>query len=98
MIERRANFRVRPDVVDDAVAAIEEFVAAIADNEPGTIIYHSYQDKDDPTRFLHLMRFEDERARQIHIDTKHVHRFVERLYPLCEEQPAFVDVRTVAAR
>lgn len=98
MIERRANFRVSADNVEEAVAAIEEFVAAIAENEPRTTIYHSYQDIDDPTRFLHVMRFEDEEARAVHIDTDHVRRFVNSLYPLCDEQPVFVDVRTVAAR
>lgn len=98
MIESRANFRVRPDDVEEAVAAVGEFVAAIAENEPRTTIYHSYQDMDDPTRFLHVMRFEDEEARAVHIDTDHVHRFVNRLYPLCDEQPVFVDIRTVAAR
>lgn len=98
LIERKATFKVRPEAVGEAVAAIEEFITAIAENEPGTEIYHSYQEVDDPTRFLHVMRFTDEKSREIHIDTDHVHRFVERLYPLCEEQPVFTDVTTVAAR
>lgn len=98
MIERRASFKVREEHLDSAIIVIREFIAAIASHEPDTTIYHSYQDLDDPTRFLHLMRFTDQGAREYHVSSDHVETFVDRLYPLCEEKPVFTDVRTVAAR
>ena len=98
MIERRATFRVRPGAVAEAVAAIEAFVGDIATGEPGTTEYRSYQDADDPTRFVHTMTFIDEAARQVHISTEHVRDFVATLYPLCIDEPEFTDVRTVADR
>ena len=98
MIERRASFKVFQEHLDAALAAIREFVAAIIAHEPNTTIYHSYQDIDDPTRFFHLMAFTDADAREYHVSSDHVKAFVEKLYPLCEENPVFVDVRTIAAR
>lgn len=98
MIERRASFKVREEHIEAAVAAIQEFIDAIVAHEPDTTIYHSYQDIDDPTLFFHLMRFTDPDAREYHVSSDHVKVFVDKLYPLCEERPVFVDVRTVAAR
>ena len=98
MIERRASFKVMEEHLDAAVAAIQEFIDGIVAREPNTTIYHSYQDMDDPTRFFHLMRFTDAEAREYHVSSDHVKVFVDKLYPLCDEKPVFVDVRTVAAR
>ncbi len=98
VIERRASFKVLEEHLNPALEAIREFIAGITAHEPGTTIYHSYQDVDDPTRFLHLMRFTDPEAREYHVSSDHVKVFVEKLYPLCEEKPVFTDVRTVAAR
>lgn len=98
VIERRASFKVREEHLDAALEAIRDFIAGIAAHEPGTTIYHSYQDVDDPTSFFHLMRFTDAEAREQHVSSDHVKVFVDRLYPLCEDKPSFADVRTVAAR
>lgn len=98
VIERRATFQVREEHLESALEAIRDFIAAIAANEPETTIYHSHQDVEDPTRFLHLMRFTDAKARDYHVSSEHVKVFVDRLYPLCEEKPVFRDLRTVAAR
>lgn len=35
------------------------------------------------------MQFADASAEAHHRGTEHVHRYVERLYPLCSEQPTF---------
>jgi quinol monooxygenase YgiN len=97
VIQRSVRYRVREEAIDEAREAIVEFVAAVREVEARTISYHAYQFPDDPTRFAHTMTFEDEEGRSIHVDTPHVRRFVDRLYPLCEEQPAFEDIVTVAS-
>ena len=46
-------------------------------------------------KIVHLMSFVDEEAERIHRSTPHVKKFVEILYPNCDEAPAFVDLTLV---
>jgi hypothetical protein len=53
-IYQTAHYQVRAEGVQDVVAAIEEFVSYVTSSEPGTVMYTAWQEKDDPTRFVHL--------------------------------------------
>ena len=55
-----ARFSVKPEALDPCRSVIEEFVAYVRANEPGTKLYLSLEDAEEPTRFLHVMIFEDE--------------------------------------
>lgn len=74
-IYQTAHYRVEPDAVTAVKAAIEEFVQYVRENEPGTGLYAAWQQKDDPTRFVHLFIFEDEAAHQTHGGSEAVRRF-----------------------
>jgi quinol monooxygenase YgiN len=74
-IYQTAHYQVKPAAVEKVKAAIEEFVAYVAKNEPGTWLYASWQQKDDPTRFMHLFTFEDEVAHQTHGQSTAVRQF-----------------------
>ncbi len=50
--------------VDKVKATIAEFVDYVAKNEPGSKMYTAWQQKDDPTKFVHLFEFADEAAHQ----------------------------------
>jgi quinol monooxygenase YgiN len=49
-----ARYRVKPSGVDKVKRAIAEFVPYVRANEPGTKLYQAWQQKDDPTRFMHF--------------------------------------------
>jgi quinol monooxygenase YgiN len=74
-IYQTAHYQVKPAAVDKVSAAIEEFVAYVKANEPGTKLYASWQQKDDPTRFVHLFIFEDEGAHKTHGQSSAVRAF-----------------------
>jgi quinol monooxygenase YgiN len=76
-----ARFSVKPEALDRCRSAIEEFVTYVRGNEPGTKLYLSLQDAEEPTRFLHWMIFEDEAAENIHTNSAAVDRFTGTLYP-----------------
>jgi quinol monooxygenase YgiN len=97
MICKTARYQVRPETVADVLGYNREFVAAVAENEAGTIRYESLQARDDPTRFLNTMVFADAAAETHHRATAHVVRYVECLYPCCVEPPAFIDYERVAS-
>lgn len=61
-----AQYQVNPSAIDKVKAAIKEFVAYVAGNEPGTKVYRAWQQADEPTQFVHLFEFADEAAHQAH--------------------------------
>jgi quinol monooxygenase YgiN len=74
-IQTIAEYRVRPSGVEKVKRAIEEFVPYVQANEPGTRMYVAWQQKDDPTRFVHLFIFDDEAAHSAHSKSDAVKRF-----------------------
>jgi len=53
-IRELARYEVRPDSLEQCLAAIHEFVAYIREQEPGAIRYEVWQKSDHPTRFVHI--------------------------------------------
>jgi quinol monooxygenase YgiN len=57
-IQTIATYRVRSSGIDKVKRAIAEFVPHVKANEPGTRLYVAWQQKNDPTRFVHFFIFE----------------------------------------
>jgi quinol monooxygenase YgiN len=74
-IYQTGGYQVKPSAVGKVKQAIEEFVRYVQANEPGTHMYLAWQEKDDPTRFLHLFIFEDAAAQARHGQSEAVKRF-----------------------
>src|SRR5260370_529476 len=53
-----AHYQVRSSGVEKVKRAIEEFTQYVQANEPGTKMYVAWQQKDDPTAFVHFFIFE----------------------------------------
>ncbi len=96
-IYQTAHYQVEPDGVAAVTAAIEEFVSYVRENEPGTRFYAAWQQKDDPTRFVHLFIFEDEAAHQAHGQSAAVRKFESVYSPQLAAGPVvFTDYMHVA--
>jgi quinol monooxygenase YgiN len=78
-IYQTATYQIRPEGVERVKHAIEEFVRYVQENEPGARLYATWQQQDDPSRFIHLFIFEDEIAHTIHSQSEAVRRF-EAIY------------------
>jgi quinol monooxygenase YgiN len=98
VIRKTATFQVRREGLERSLAAITEFVAYVTANEPGTLRYESWQEKGDPTRFLHVFAFRDGEAERIHSNSQAVDRFIRVLYPECVEPVVFTDFDLITAR
>jgi quinol monooxygenase YgiN len=88
------RFRVRGSEVAAAEKAIIDFVAKVAD-EPATLRYESFREADGVS-YLHFMSFADDAGEEAHRKTDHMKRFIAELYPKCEAQPVFTDLKMVS--
>jgi quinol monooxygenase YgiN len=95
-VHMMAIYQVKIDKVEDVRLAATEFVAAVKENEPGTLFYESYQGKEDLS-FFHLMTFENKVAEELHRKTPHMKTFEQSLYPHCEAEPGVVELELVAS-
>lgn len=97
-IYQTAHYQVRADAVDRVKAAIEEFVAYVTDNEPGSVLYAAWQEKSDPTKFVHLFTFADEAAHEAHGRSSAVKAFEDVYTPVLTAGPVvFTDYALIAA-
>lgn len=86
-----ARYKLKPDKVEAMKRVIVNFVVSVKANEPDTLFYEAYQEKDS-NWFVHLMSFRNDEAQQTHERSAYVKYFVEMLYPNCEETPMFTEL------
>ncbi len=97
-IYQTAHYQVNEAAAEKVRAAAAEFVRWVADNEPGSLMYTSWQQKDDPTRFVHLFEFADEAAHQAHGQSDAVRKFESVYQPELVGGPVvFTDYVLVAS-
>jgi quinol monooxygenase YgiN len=65
-IHELARYEVRAEALDEVLAAVHEFVAYVRANEAGALRYEVWQERERPTRFVHLFVWRDEEANRIH--------------------------------
>lgn len=98
-IFQTGGYRVKASDVEKVKQAIKEFVAYVRESEPGTQMYLAWQQKDDPTHFLHLFIFQDEAAQARHGESDAVRRFESVYGPeLVSDGVEFTDYAMVAGK
>jgi quinol monooxygenase YgiN len=98
-IYQTGGYRVKESAVGKVKDAIKDFVSYVEANEPGTLMYLAWQQKDDPTRFLHLFIFEDAAAQALHGESEAVKRFESVYSPeLVGGEVVFTNYEPVAGK
>jgi len=96
-IYQTAHYQVTAGAVDAVKEAIVEFIAYVAENEPGTRTYVAWQQKEDPTKFVHLFEFADQDAHHAHGSSDAVRAFEAVYGPELVGGPVvFTDYEVVA--
>ena len=97
-IYQTAHYQVRQDAVPAVVAAIEEFVRYVTEHEPGSLLYAAWQQRHDPSKFVHLFTFADEAAHERHGSSKAIRQFESVYQPVLVDGPVlFTDYRLIAS-
>lgn len=91
MIIKMVHYKVRPENLEEVRQAIKDFVVGIATIEPATR-YDAYQGEDEFS-FVHWMAFPGEKEEKYHQSAPHTMKFVDILYPSCEQMPVFTDLK-----
>jgi len=92
-------YQVKPAAVEKVKKAIKKFVEHVQGNEPGTQMYLAWQEKNDPTRFLHLFIFADEAAQERHGQSEAVKRFESVYTPeLVGKEVIFTDYELISGK
>jgi len=98
-IYQTGGYQVKPSAVNEVKQAIREFVAYVQANEPGTQMYLAWQEKNDPTRFLHLFIFADEAAQARHGQSEAVKHFESVYSPdLVGGEVVFTDYELISGK
>src|ERR1700730_14633841 len=98
-IYQTGRYQLKASAVEKVKKAIKDFVPYIQENEPGTQMYLAWQQKDDPTHFLHFFIFEDATAQTRHGQSEAVHRFESVYSPeLVGGDVVFTDYEMVAGK
>lgn len=98
-IYETGSYQVKASGVDRVKKAIKEFVDYVQKNEPGTRMYLAWQEKDEPTRFVHLFIFEDEAARTRHGQSEPVKKFESVYTPeLVSKGVTFTEYEMIAGK
>jgi len=98
-IYQTGGYQVKPAAVNKVKQAIREFVDYVHTHEPGSQMYLAWQEKNDPTRFLHLFIFADEAAQARHGQSEAVKRFESVYSPeLVGEEVVFTDYELISGK
>jgi quinol monooxygenase YgiN len=96
-IRELARYEVRPESLDLCLSAIHEFVDYVRASEPGALRYEVWQEREHPTRFVHIFIWRDAEANRIHGESDAVKKFSGILYPNCLAPVQFVEYEQIDA-
>ena len=99
MLFQTGAYQVKRSALGQVTKAIEEFVQYVKEKEPDTLMYLAWQQKDDPTRFVHLFIFKDAAAQERHGQSDAVKRFEAVYSPhLSSGEVVFTDYEMIAGK
>ena len=91
----KIEYTVKKSKIKSVIELVDKFIDGIRNNEPETIIYHSYQDTANTANFIHLMTFKNENAERLHRDSSYCQKFLEELVPYCEKTPEYIPMTLI---
>ena len=98
-IYQSGAYEVKPESVGKVKKAIEEFVEYVKANEPGTEMYLSWQEQDNPAKFIHLFIFKDAESAKKHGESDAVRKFESAYSPeLVSKGVTFTDYEMPAGK
>lgn len=83
------QYKVKKKKLDKVKEMISEYIDAVHKNEPGTVEYKVFQEKNDPASIVHIMSFVDKNAEKIHEKTEHLKNLKKILVPISKGKAVY---------
>ena len=94
-ITRIVQYKVKKKKLDKVKTVISEYIETVRKNEPGTIAYEVYQEKDDPASIVHVMSFVDKNAEKTHDTNEHVKKLKKILVPISKGKAVYTTLNKI---
>ena len=91
-----AQYQVYPNKVNKTKDSIQQLVRHVKLHEPLTTIYIAQQQILNPSKFMHILRFEDESALKAHQSSPASADFVQSVYPETLKPIDFMEYNLIA--
>ena len=91
-----AQYQVYPNKVNKTKDSIQQLVRHVKLHEPLTTIYIAQQQILNPSKFMHILRFEDELALKAHQSSPASADFVQSVYPETLKPIDFMEYNLIA--
>ncbi len=91
-----AQYQVYPNKVNKTKDSIQQLVRHVKLHEPLTTIYIAQQQILNPSKFMHILRFEDESALKVHQSSPASADFVQSVYPETLKPIDFMEYNLIA--
>ena len=91
-----AQYQVYSNKVNRTKDSIRQLVQHVKLHEPLTTIYIAQQQILNPSKFMHILRFEDELALKVHQSSPASANFVQSVYPVTLKPIDFMEYNLIA--
>ena len=91
-----AQYQVHLSQIEKVKESIRSLVTHVKNHEPLTTIYIAQQEIIDSSKFMHVLRFEDEVALKIHQNSPASAQFVKTVYPQTIKPIEFMEYNLIA--
>ena len=91
-----AQYQVHPDKVEQTKTNIRQLVEHVKVHEPFTTIYIAQQQILNPSKLIHILRFENETALKTHQSSPASAQFVQTVYPQTLKPIEFMEYNLIA--
>ena len=98
LVHITAHYQVQPFAVDKCIRAVQQLVDYVKEHEPQTLFYLANQEIDEPTKFLHIIVFENESGLKTHQSSPASKKFVETVYPETLKPLEFMEYNIFASK
>ena len=91
-----AQYQVPSNYIEQTKTNIQQLVENVKEHEPLTTIYIAQQEILTPSKFMHILRFDDEAALSTHQNSPASAEFVKKMYPEALEPFEFMEYNLIA--
>ncbi|MBP9758885.1 antibiotic biosynthesis monooxygenase [Candidatus Dojkabacteria bacterium] len=94
MISYLFEYKVKPGMLDQGKQLVVDFIDRIQ-NEEGILLYSPFLYKEGGGKFIHVITFENEAAKNRYFDAEYTKTFIEEITKISINETKFTEVEYI---